>query len=100
MTNSERYLTVRILHPKAGHTDDILSAIGKVADAARGFNGVVEIGAWLDEQNDRIVSISLWESKELAMKATMEMHGQFGDIPWAEWERMPAENYLGLTRVV
>ncbi len=45
MTNSERYLTVRILFPKAGHADDVLSAIGKVANAARRFDGLVEIGA-------------------------------------------------------
>ncbi len=100
MTDSDRYLTVRILCPKAGHTDDILSAIGRVANAARRFSGLVEIGAWLDGETDRIVSISLWESKEQATQATMEMHSQFADIPWAEWERQPAENYLGLTRVV
>ncbi len=100
MTNSDRYLTVRILYPKAGRTDDILASVGKVAAAARRFDGLVEIGAWLDETNDRIVSISLWESKEQAMKATIEMHSQFGDIPWADWERQPAENYLGLTRAV
>lgn len=79
MTNSERYLTVRILFPKAGHADNMLSAIGKVANAARRFSGLVEIGAWRDEENDRIVSISLRESKELAMKATTEMHAQFAD---------------------
>lgn len=100
MTDSQRYLTVRILFPKAGCIDDILSAVGKVADAARRFDGLVEIGAWLDEKNDRIVSISLWESKEQAMRATTEMHAQFADIPWAEWERKPAENYLDLNRVV
>ncbi len=100
MTNSDRYLTVRILYPKDGQTDAILSAVGKVAAAARRFDGLVEIGAWLDGENDRIVSISLWESKEQAMKATTEMHSQFADIPWAEWERQPAENYLGLTRAV
>ncbi len=100
MTDSDRYLTVRILYPRAGHSDDIVAAVGKVAAAARRFDGLVEIGAWLDGENDRIVSISLWESKEQATQATMEMHSQFADIPWAEWERQPAENYLGLTRAV
>jgi len=95
-----RYLTVRVLYPKPGRTDDILAAVKKVSEAARKCEGLVEIGAWLDKENDRIVNISLWESRDLAMKATAAMHAQFAGIPWSEWERQPAENYLGLTRVV
>jgi hypothetical protein len=97
---SERYLTIRILYPKSGSIDGILAAVRRVSEAARKFEGLVEIGAWLDKGNDRIVNISLWESKELAQKATTEMHPMFADIPWSEWERKPAENFLGLTRVV
>jgi hypothetical protein len=44
--------------------------------------------------------MSLWESEEAAMNATKEMHPLFADIPWAEWERQPAENFLGLKRAV
>lgn len=95
-----RYLTVRILYPKSGHTDDILEAVRRVSEAARKYQGLVEIGAWLDKENDRIVNISLWESQEQALEATGEMHPKFTGIPWSEWERQPAENFLGLTRVV
>ena len=95
-----RYLTVRILYPKPEHTDDVLVAVKRVSDAARKFEGLVEIGAWLDKENNRLVNISLWELKEQALKATAAMHPMFADIPWSEWERMPAENFLGLTRVV
>ncbi len=95
-----RYLTVRVLYPKPGKTEDILNAVKRVSAAARQHEGLVEIGAWLDKDNNRIVNISLWESRGLAMKATAAMHAQFADIPWSEWERQPAENYLGLTRVV
>ncbi len=96
----ERYLTVRVLYPKRGCLADVLAAVRKVAEAARQHKGLVEIGAWLDQENDRVVNISLWESRDLAMKATGAMHAQFADIPWSEWERQPAENHLGLTRVV
>jgi hypothetical protein len=95
-----RYLTIRILYPKPENTDDILESVKRVSNAARKFEGLVEIGAWLDKENERIVNISLWESKELAMKATQEMHAIFAGIPWSQWERQPAENLLGLTRVV
>ena len=35
MTNSERYLTIRILYPMAGPTYDVLSAVEKVGEEAR-----------------------------------------------------------------
>ncbi len=99
-SGSKRYLTIRILYPKPGHAGDILAAVRRVSGEAHKFEGLVEIGAWLDEENDRIVNISLWESREEAMKATAAMHPMFADIPWSEWERKPAENFLGLSRVV
>jgi len=46
---SARYLTIRILYPKPGKTDDILAAVERVSAAAREFEGLVEIGAWLDK---------------------------------------------------
>ena len=97
---SNRYLTIRILFPLPEHTNDILSAVKRISEEARKHEGLVEIGAWLDKENDRIVNISLWESREQALKATREMHSKFADIPWSQWERQPAENFLGLTRVV
>ena len=100
MVNMARYLTIRVLYPKLGHTQDILSAVRRVSEAAREFGGLVEIGAWLDKENDRIVNISLWESREQAVEATAKMHSRFADIPWSEWERKPAENLLGLKRAV
>ena len=81
---SKRYLTIRVLYPKPEKVDDIMAAVRRVSEAARIFEGLVEIGAWQDKENDRIVNISLWESKELAMKATAAMHPMFADIPWSE----------------
>ena len=95
-----RHLTIRILYPKSEHTDDILAAARKVAETARRLEGLIEIGAWLDKENERIVNISLWESRELALEASRKMHPLFADIPWSDWERKPAENLLDLTRLV
>ncbi len=99
-SGTHRYLTIRVLYPKPDSADYILAAVKKVSEEARKFRGLVEIGAWFDKENDRIVNISLWESKEQAMKATAAMHPTFAEIPWSEWERQPAENFLGLSRVV
>jgi hypothetical protein len=32
--------------------------------------------------------------------ATKEMHPKFALIPWGDWERKPAENFLNLQRVI
>ncbi len=100
MVNLERYLTIRVLYPQPEHVEDVLAAVKKVSETARNFEGLVEIGAWLDKENARIVNISLWESREYAAQATAKMHPLFAGILWAEWERQPAENFLNLSRVV
>jgi hypothetical protein len=100
MAASERYLTIRILYPESGHADDILAAVKKVSETAHESEGLIEIGAWLDKENDRIVNMPLWESQEDAAIATKEMHRLFADIPWSRWERQPADNLLRLQRVV
>ena len=96
----KNYLTVRVLYPLPDHVDDVLSAVKKVSEEARKHEGLIEIGAWLDKEKNRIVNISLWESEERAIEATKKMHPKFANIPWNEWERQPAENFLGLRRVV
>jgi hypothetical protein len=90
---AKRYLTIRILYPRSQYVSDILSAIKKVSETAHNFKGLVEIGAWMDKENERIVSISLWETKENAMEATKAMHPMFGNIPWNVWERKPERIY-------
>ena len=97
---SNRYLTVRILYHRPEYKKNILDAVRKVSEAAAQFNGLVEIGAWFDKENDCIINMSLWESEKDAVKARAEMHSAFADIPWNEWERQPAENFVHLVSLV
>ncbi len=94
-----RYLTIRIHYPSDGHRDDILGVVRRVRQAALRHDGVVEVGAWLDEEGDRIVVMSLWESQEAAAATATELH-PLADVPWDEWQRRPAENLLNLVRAV
>lgn len=97
---SKRYLAIRVYSPKPEHAEDILAVVRKVAAAAREFEGLVDIGAWMDKGNDRIVIMSLGESAKDAANASREMHPMVADVPWDEWERKPSEDFMGLTRVV
>jgi hypothetical protein len=46
-----------MLYQKAGHMDNILSSVKRVSEADRKFEGLVEIGAWLDiEKSARFFS--------------------------------------------
>jgi hypothetical protein len=98
--SDSRYLTIRVLYPRPGRSGQILAAVKRISDEARKYAGLVEIGAWLDSQNERIINLSLWESREQAAAASEKMHALFADIPWSSWERQPAENFLNLTRAV
>ena len=95
-----RYLTIRVIYPQPEHRDDVLAVARRVADAARQFEGLVDVGAWVDEEDDRIVVMSLWESEEYAAKARQGLHSTIADVPWSEWERKPSENMLRLVRAV
>ncbi len=95
-----RYLTIRIHYPSEGHRDDILGVVRRVAEAARKHEGAVDIGAWLDADNDRIIVMSLWESQENAAATAAELHPLVAGVPWEEWERQPSENLLNLVRAV
>ncbi len=95
-----RYLTIRIHYPSEGHRDDILGVVRRVAEAACRHEGAVDIGAWLDEENDRIIAMSLWESQEAAAATAAELHPLVAGVSWDEWQRQPAENLLNLVRAV
>ena len=95
-----KYFTLGIHYPKLEHKEDILGAIKKVADIARTLPGLIESGAWYDEAGDRIIMMSLWESEEIALKASGTLRPLIMQSPWAEWERKPSESFLGLKQVV
>ena len=95
-----KYLTLGIHYPKPEHTDDILAVVKKVADVALALPGIIETGAWLDNEQERIVMMSLWESEEHATKARETLRPLIMQSPWGEWERKPSENFLNLVRRV
>ena len=95
-----KYFTLGIHYQKPEHKEDILGAIKKVADVARALSGLIDTGAWFDKEGDRIIMMSLWESEELALKASQTLRPLIMQSPWTEWERKPSESFLGLKQVV
>ena len=95
-----RYFTLGIHYPEPEHKQDILAVAKEVAGIARSCEGLVETGAWLDEEFDRIIMMSLSESEGFANRARPKLAPLIVPIPWSEWERKPSENMVNLKKAL
>ncbi len=59
-----RVLFQVVHHPHPEHVDDLLGAMGRIAEAAPGVAGLDEIGAFLDADTGRVLAITVWASRE------------------------------------
>lgn len=57
-------------HPMPGRGDQVYRHMIAMASGAAGTPGLLEIGAWLVYDGDRVVGFSRWESRQ-AFKAAM-----------------------------
>lgn len=94
------YLTLGIHYPKSEHTEDLLQATKKIAEMARTQQGLVDTGAWLDKEHDRIIVLSLWESEAAARAARPMLGPLVMELPFDQWERKPSDRMVSLIRVV
>lgn len=94
------YLTLGIHYPKSGHTEDLLQATKKIAEVPRTQQGLVDTGAWLDKDHDRVIVLSLRESEAAARAARPILAPLVMELPFDQWDRQPAERMINLTRVV
>lgn len=78
-------------YPRPDHVEDLLAAMADLGAAADGLDGLEEIGAFRDEDGDRIVAISLWSSPEALQAGTPTLLGAVAHVPFDEWERRPRE---------
>lgn len=87
----ERFLSFAFHYPKPEHKSDLLSAMTEMAAAADGVEGLREMGAFEDPDNDRIVAASVWESMEAFKAAAAATGPVIARTPFDEWERQPRE---------
>jgi heme-degrading monooxygenase HmoA len=58
------YMFMVIHHPKPEHRDDLIHGMVERAELMATTPGFIEAGPWEIENDQRIVGISRWESKE------------------------------------
>lgn len=85
------YIFMAVHYPEAGNGTEVLANMARMAEAAAGTPGLLEIGPWLEHDGDRVVGLSRWESRE-AFDAAMPGSGvPSGIVP--EGERRPREYF-------
>jgi len=89
------YIFMAVHYPADGRSGEVYASMAKMAEAAAGTPGLIEIGPWREHGGDRVVGLSRWESRE-AFEAAMPGSGVPNDIIH-DGERRPRE-YFHLTR--
>jgi Antibiotic biosynthesis monooxygenase len=85
------FVHLAIHHPKPEHVGDLLASMHRVDEAAAGAPGLVQIGAWRDQDSDRLVGLALWESEEAFQVAAPRIFAAVADDPFDEWSARPPE---------
>jgi Antibiotic biosynthesis monooxygenase len=57
------YIFMAVHYPAPGRADEVYESMARMAEAAAGTPGLLEIGPWLEHDGDRVVGISRWESR-------------------------------------
>ena len=86
-----RFLYLAIHYPKPEHTTDLLVAMQGLGTAMRSADGLIEATAWLDQDSERIVATSVWESEASFQQAIPIIGGSVRDVPFDVWEERPRE---------
>jgi heme-degrading monooxygenase HmoA len=85
------YIFMAVHYPEAGNGAAVLASMARMAEAAAGTPGLLEIGPWLEHDGDRVVGLSRWASRE-AFDAAMPGSGVPGDVVH-QGERRPREYF-------
>jgi Antibiotic biosynthesis monooxygenase len=84
------YIFMVIHHPKPEHRDDLIRGMVERAELMAATPGFIEAGPWEIENDQRIVGISRWQSKEAFAAAVPPGFGVPTDDVH-EWETRPRE---------
>lgn len=85
------YIFMAVHYPAPGQGEQVYASMRRMAEAAAGTPGLLEIGPWREHEGDRVVGVSLWESRA-AFEAAMPGSGVASEIIH-EGERRPRDYF-------
>jgi heme-degrading monooxygenase HmoA len=89
------YIFMAVHYPEPGTRDHVYASMSAMAESVAGTPGLIEIGPWLDQDGDRVIGLSRWESRA-AFDAAMPGSGVLSTVTHSG-ERRPRE-YFHLVR--
>ena len=89
------YIFIAVHYPEPARRDEIYASMVAMASSLTGVPGLLEVGPWLQDDGERIVGVSRWESRQ-AFDAAMPGSGIPNDTVH-DGESRPRE-YLHLSQ--
>jgi hypothetical protein len=84
---------IAIHYPRPEYRDQLIASMKRVAAAAEGLDGLVRIGPWREASGDRLVGLSMWESKAAFDAAGPAIFAAVAADPFDLWESQPPESF-------
>jgi antibiotic biosynthesis monooxygenase len=85
------FIHLAIHHPRPEYTDDVLASMNRVGKAAEGTPGLIQMGAWRDQDSNRLVGLATWESQEAFETAAGRIFQVVANDPWDLWCEQPID---------
>lgn len=85
------FLYLAIHHPKAEHRLDLLAAMHHLDEVMKSAPGLQWIDAWAEVSGERIIALSIWETRDAFQAALGKIGTGVAGVPFEEWEERPRE---------
>ncbi|MFY9865885.1 MAG: antibiotic biosynthesis monooxygenase [Trebonia sp.] len=85
------FVHLAIHYPRPEYADDVLASMHCVDEAAEGSRGLIRMGAWRDENSNRLVGLAMWESREAYEAAAERIFQVVADDAWDQWCERPID---------
>ena len=85
------FVHLAIHYPRPEHVDEVLASMRRVDKAAEGTPGLIRMGAWRDEDGNRLVGLAMWESREAFEGSAERIFRIVADEPWDLWCERPID---------
>lgn len=87
------FLHLVIHHPKPEYAAEVLASMQRAAAAAVGVSGVIEMGPWRADGDDRLMGFARWESAEAYAAGRDQIFAVVAEDPFDVWLARPSEGY-------
>jgi len=85
------FVHLAIHYPRPEYVDDVLASMHRVDKAAAGTVGLIQIGAWRDQNSNRLFGLAMWESQEAFQAAAERIFQVVENDPWDRWCERPID---------